>query len=231
MTFSIISRTHSRTARCETLSLKIGLHRICGSDLILAQRPDIVFQQGETLWQIQVLGGETNDAFSTVLDELETLPLNTGDVKLERLAKESLTADELIAAARAISSERFFSLRVLSPAAFKQSGRYTVLPEKELILRSLMNKWNHVFPSYPMEDEDAFRMLLEGIRICDYNLHTTRYLLKDNRIPGFIGSLRIDTHLSAPLLEIWKILISFSEYSGIGIKTALGMGGVKLLST
>ena len=74
-------------------------------------------------------------------------------------------------------------------------------------------------------------MLLEGIRICDYNLHTTRYLLKDNRIPGFIGSLRIDTHLSAPLLEIWKILISFSEYSGIGIKTALGMGGVKLLST
>ena len=71
-------------------------------------------------------------------------------------------------------------------------------------------------------------MLCNGIRISDYNLRTTRFQLKENKIPGFIGNMRIDAHLSAPLLDIWKILITFSEYSGIGIKTALGMGGVKL---
>ena len=94
-----------------------------------------------------------------------------------------------------------------------------------------MNKWNVSFPSYPLEDEDAFRMLSEGIRVSDYNLHTTRFALKDTKIPGFIGSLRFDTHLSPSLLDICKILLAFSEYSGVGIKTALGMGGVKFLST
>ena len=30
-------------------------------------------------------------------------------------------------------------------------------------------------------------------------------------------------------MALWRLLIVFSELSGIGIKTALGMGGVKLL--
>jgi len=127
-----------------------------------------------------------------------------------------------------MEADRFFTLRILSPTAFKQSGRYTVLPDKELMLQSLLNKWNLSFPSYPLEDEDAFRMLSDGIRVSDYNLRTTRFILKDTRIPGFIGNVRFDTHLSPPLLDICKILFTFSEYSGIGIKTALGMGGIQI---
>ena len=188
-----------------------------------------LYREGaETFWRINLLGLTSEEAFSPVLDGLKTLPLNIGDVSLELVNRVSYTAEELINTARSIEASRFFSLRILSPAAFKQSGRYTVLPDKALILQSLLNKWNVVFPSVPLEDEDAARMLLDGLRISDYDLHTTRFLLKDNKIPGFIGTIRFDTHLSAPMLEIWKILISFSEYSGIGIKTALGMGGMKL---
>ena len=186
-------------------------------------------EQAEPLWRIHLLNEETCSVFSTVLDSLRTLQLHAGEIRLELLEKETLTADELIQNARAIETARFCSLRFLSPTAFKQSGRYTVLPEKELILQSLLKKWNTVFPSFPLEDEDAFRMLSDGLRICDYNLHTTRFILKDNKIPGFIGSMRFDAHLSEPLMDLWKILAVFSEYSGIGIKTALGMGGVRLL--
>lgn len=167
------------------------------------------------------------NAFSSILNNLKSIPLKSGEIGLELIRKENNSAEDLISAARAIESDRFFSLRFLSPTAFKQSGSYTVLPDKDLILQSLLKKWNCVFPSYPLEDEDAFRLLLEGIRISDYNLRTTRFQLKDNKIPGFVGNMRFDTHLSAPLLDIWKILIAFSECSGIGIKTALGMGGVK----
>ena len=184
----------------------------------------------ETLWQIHLLDQASYDVFSDVLSELKVLPLNSGEIELKLLEKDSFSAEELIKTARAIESDRFFSLRFVSPTAFKQSGRYTVLPEKELILQSLLKKWNAAFPLYPLEDEDAFHMLTEGIRISDYNLRTTRFVLKDNRIPGFIGTISFDTHLSAPLLDVWRILVAFSEYSGIGIKTALGMGGVKLYS-
>ena len=183
--------------------------------------------RGQSFWRIQLLNELANDGFSATLQELNTLPVNTGDVHLKLLEDKSFAADELIKKAREIESDRFFSLRFLSPTAFKQSGRYAVLPDKELILQSLMNKWNVSFPSYPLEDEDAFRMLLDGIRVSDYNLRTTRFALKDTKIPGFIGNLRFDTRLSSPLFDICKILLTFSEYSGVGIKTALGMGGVK----
>ena len=184
-------------------------------------------ENGETYWRISLLDRPTDELLSPILGELKTLSLHAGDVSLERKESRSICAEELIAAARAIETERFSSLRFLSPAAFKQNGGYVVLPNVSLILQSLMNKWNTVFPEIPLEDEDAFRMLSEGIKISDYNLRTTRFLLKDNRIPGFVGSLRLDARLAPPLMELWKILLVFSKYSGVGIKTALGMGGVK----
>jgi len=186
-------------------------------------------EKSETLWQMNLLDQDMESVFSSILDELKTLPLNTGEISLELQGKTSVTAEELIKNARALEADRFFAFRFLSPTAFKQNGKYTVLPEKELILQSLLKKWNSVFPSYPLEDEDAFHMLSDGLRISDYNLHTTRFFLKDNKIPGFVGNMSIDARLSTPILDIWRILVVFSEYSGIGIKTALGMGGVKLL--
>ena len=187
-------------------------------------------KNGEMFWQIHLLDPTADNLFSAVLDDLTVLPLHSGEVGLDRQEKETLTAEDLMKAARNIQAERFFSLRFLSPVAFRRGGRYTVLPEKDLILQSLQKKWNGTFPACPLDDEDAFRLLAEGIQITDYHLRTTRFSLKDNRIPGFIGNLCVETRLSAPILEIWKLLIAFSEYSGLGIKTALGMGGVKLCS-
>ena len=188
----------------------------------------IYSETGESFWRVQLLDDAAAGGFAPVLKELNALPLNTGAVGLELLEEKSLSAEQLIAAARERESRRYYSLRFLSPTAFRQNGRYTVLPEKELILQSLLTKWNISFPSYPLEDEDALRMLAEGLRVSDYNLRTIRFPLKEMKIPGFVGSLCFDTHLSPPLLELWKMLFTFSEYAGVGIKTALGMGGVAL---
>lgn len=187
-------------------------------------------ENAETLWKINLLDQSATDAFSPVLDNLRSLPLNSGEINLKLTEKSSFAVEDLIASARAIESDRSFSFRVLSPTAFKQRGRYTVFPGTDLILQSLLNKWNTVFQSYPLDDEEAVRMISEGLRLADYDLRTTRFSMKDNRIPGFIGTMRIEARLSAPLMEIWKTLIEFSQYSGIGIKTALGMGGIKLMT-
>ena len=185
-------------------------------------------EDGETFWQIHLLDQIADETVSPVLDELNAMPLHTGELELERTQRERFPAEELIQAAGRMEAERFFSLRFLSPVAFKRAGRYVVLPDKELLLQSVINKWNAAFPHYPLEDQDALRMLAEGVSISDYRLRTTRFSMKDNRIPGFIGEITFDARLSAPIMELWKMLLFFSGYSGVGIKTALGMGGVKL---
>lgn len=69
-----------------------------------------------------------------------------------------------------------------------------------------------------------------GVHIVDYRLHTSRYHIKNTKIPGFSGIVTLESRLPAPLEEIWKLLVRFAPYCGIGIKTTLGMGGVSLLS-
>ena len=52
--------------------------------------------------------------------------------------------------------------------------------------------------------------------------------MKGTVIPGFQGYIDITPKLSVPLMEIFKLLMIFSNYSGVGIKTSLGMGNVKV---
>lgn len=182
----------------------------------------------KNIWQISVLGDSAVEAACPVLDELTSLDLNIGTVYLSRLEKRTFTAEEFILNARLTPVGRWTTLLVLSPAAFKQSGRYTILPQERLILQSLLNKWNLFFPDYPLDDEDAIKMLEDGMHISDYSLRSGRFPLKDHKIPGFLGSVTVEMRVSAPIMELWNLLVHFAEFSGVGIKTALGMGGIAL---
>ena len=185
-------------------------------------------EAGTTFWRVNLLDQSAEEAASPVLDGLRSIPLHTGAQELELLECARTSAEDLMRQARELASQRYITLRFLTPTAFRQAGNYVVLPEKDLILQSLINKWNAAFPNYPMEDSDALQMLSDGLRVSDYRLRTGRFLIKDCRIPGFFGSLNLDTRFSPPILELWKLLLVFAERSGIGIKTALGMGGVKI---
>ncbi len=118
------------------------------------------------------------------------------------------------------------TLEMLSPASFKQSGRYVIYPQERLILQSLIAKWNLTYPLYPLEDEDALGLMEAGLHIVDYRLRTTRYSIKGTKIPGFVGSVTLESRLPEPMEQIWKLLVLFAPFCGLGIKTTLGMGGV-----
>ena len=72
--------------------------------------------------------------------------------------------------------------------------------------------------------------ILRGVYITDYKLQTLRHSLKQTRIPSFIGKVVLDVRLPAPLAEVFRTLYCFAPYAGMGIKTALGMGGVQIAS-
>lgn len=71
-------------------------------------------------------------------------------------------------------------------------------------------------------------MLESGIYIRDYTLKTVRYHLKNVYIPAFVGKVTLDSRLPVPLAELWRAILLWADYSGIGIKTALGMGGANV---
>jgi len=184
-------------------------------------------ERGTPIWHISLLDDQACELFSPVLDTVQEMDLHRGVVTVTGRNLTALDYRDL-ATAGTESNARAAVFRLLTPTSFKQNGRYVSFPQERLILQSLLNRWNNFCPEYPILDEDAIRMLEQGLRFGDYSLRSQRYPLKDTTIPGFMGELSVVSRLPAPMQELWNMLLQFAPYSGIGIKTALGMGGVRI---
>lgn len=121
-------------------------------------------------------------------------------------------------------------LQFHTAAAFKQRNQYQNLPNTQLIFQSLSRKWNEAFPTARIEDEDGegIKTLAEGVYFKDYTLKQEKYPLKNQEISGFVGELELGFRLTGFHLTLSKVLLEFGHYSGVGIKTSLGMGGCRL---
>jgi len=181
-------------------------------------------------WVVNLMTDEMVEIFSPVLNALSVIALRSGTL----LATAGSTVEvpnfqHLLKYSESLSNVQLFPIHFLTPTTFKQDKRYVIFPQESLILQSLISRWNVSFPEAAMDDEDAFQALLRGIHIVDYNLHTTRYPMKQVRLPAFQGRISIETRLPAPMMALWTTLYSFAPYAGIGVKTTLGMGGVSMM--
>lgn len=62
-----------------------------------------------------------------------------------------------------------------------------------------------------------------------YDLKSTTFSLEGVKIPSFIGKITIKITGTQTMANFAHMLFEFGEYAGVGIKTALGMGYVKML--
>ena len=177
------------------------------------------------LWTVNILLDKIAEILCPILDGLDQVLIEQQVFFISHKKSQEIAMEALLT--HGITANRV-TVYFCAPTAFKQSGRYTIFPQERLILQSLMLRWNETFPACPLQDNDAFDALLAGIHIVDYRLQSTRFLLKNVRIPGFVGSCVLEAKLAPPLLELWNALLSFANFAGIGIKTGIGMGGVQI---
>lgn len=183
---------------------------------------------GAPRWSVTLLGEEAEGIVGPVLERGEPFVLRKDGVVLtpapagrDRIAD----ADELFRR----GGGRFHRLEFCTPAAFKSRGQYLNLPTPRLILQSLMKKWNGCFPDCPIVDEDGCGMdaMAGGLTFRDFSLRSAAYALKGRPVPGFRGTLMVENTLSGFHRELAGTLLVFSGFAGVGIKTTLGMGGVR----
>lgn len=180
------------------------------------------------IWTVNLFGEEAATLFGSVLDRADRILLHTDALSvLEQQFQTVPKPEEFLRQGQEISSRRAM-IQFVSPTAFKQAGRYAIFPQEDLLLQSLIMKWNKIFPTYPLEDVDMLAEMKKGLHIVDYSLRTDRFSLKNTAIPSFYGKIFVEAKLPIVLQEIWNALLCLAPYSGIGIKTTLGMGGVKV---
>lgn len=118
-------------------------------------------------------------------------------------------------------------LSFISPTAFKSNGRYVFMPSLEFIYGSIMRKFDATSDNVCLFDEDTLEQICKESYIQDYRLRSTRFSVDGAKVQSFVGNIVINIKHNRTMAAFINMLLTFAEYSGIGIKTSLGMGAVK----
>lgn len=186
-------------------------------------------EKDQMTWILDLFGSAQE--LAALVQGLRSVSLEAVPFPLEVLhciVSEPIAAAELLVQSAEIRDAQQVKMVFETPCSFKVAGQYALFPSAELIAQSLFTRWNALMPDCVMNDGEALGLLCNGLKLRDYRLSSRRYRLKGQYIPGFVGEVRLSARLAAPMMELWKLLLAFAPYSGVGIKTALGMGAVKI---
>lgn len=186
--------------------------------------------KGNAEWRICCLNRECSHYFAEALmDDSNSIYLKKKNYVFNVLSKSvnTMSYDALINSA--YSSKHFPLVRVkfLSPTSFKSAGRYVIIPNMNMIFGSIIKKFDTFSEKYKVYDEDAFDYMINNIAVVSYNMRSTVFHVESVRIPSFIGQFTLKNGGTKQMWGLLNLLLSFGEYSGVGVKTSLGMGAMK----
>lgn len=119
------------------------------------------------------------------------------------------------------------TLRFTSPTAFKRTGGGIVAkPDAGLIFGSLLQRWN-AFSPHPLPRN--YRELFAEQIAVERETFNREYIRgkKHHEISGFTGTLHFrPLHMDADARRALYALARFAPFSGVGIKTTIGMGQI-----
>jgi len=121
---------------------------------------------------------------------------------------------------------RTIELTFLTPTSFHSGGKDVPLPLPELVFGSLLERWNAYAPFTLSPGVRDFAR--ECVGIAHYDLKAWVVNVAGGRHAGFVGRcgyrvLRYDPYWTRALC----LLADFAFYSGVGIKTGMGMGACR----
>jgi CRISPR-associated endoribonuclease Cas6 len=117
------------------------------------------------------------------------------------------------------------TLEFVSPTCFRSSGQQLLFPEPVLVFGSLIDKWNF-FSDIPLPKPG-----LSLINVTKYDLKTTMVQFNNYNLIGFKGTCTFTLSSDTQEVVRWAIntLASFAAVVGVGYKTTMGMGQVRLV--
>ncbi|MDR0838923.1 MAG: CRISPR system precrRNA processing endoribonuclease RAMP protein Cas6 [Oscillospiraceae bacterium] len=167
----------------------------------------------------------------------EALPLYNAALNTRRYAVtginggidvlDTVTYDDMPLSDLRGSAPKQFKLLLASPATYKHENTYSNIFALAPLFFSVADKLRLFFGVDISNAE--ITALCETLKFVQYNFRSDTYAVKrGNVIPAFSGEFALAPRGTDAQTEKLMLLLRFAEYSGVGAKTALGMGGVLL---
>jgi CRISPR-associated endoribonuclease Cas6 len=183
------------------------------------------------VWRISTLNKE---AKSQIIDKLQSITQVhlkhnnvTLNVKSNKIIKEISYKDLANEYMQQSNPAKKCSIRFITPTTFKTQGDYIIFPNISNIYYSLLTKWNNFSKEVTLEDKETQNHLINYTKMIGYKLRSTKFQMENVKINSFIGESCYLIKGPLTLVSIANLLFAFAEFSGVGAKTSVGMGGVQ----
>jgi len=189
-------------------------------------------EDGAVFWVISCANEESRNRIITIMMSQEKVFLEkiNAEIGLGERSYSELSYDSLSALFYGEPLPRFIDLRIVTPMSFKSEGEYCFFPDIRKMYKSLMNKYDAAMKdsSSTVFDLSALNELCETTKITRYNLRSRTFPVEGVSIPSFSGTLSLRISGSKSMINFAHMLFRFGEYSGVGIKTSIGMGAIRI---
>lgn len=186
-------------------------------------------------WEINLLTKEAIDEIGKVIlnerfNAFKIKSLDDMEVMIDEKKTEVRTKDNLADTFYRGESKQNLHIKFDSSTAFKQAGEYVFHPDIRLIFQNILMRYHFLYEEEKEIEEEILDEIIKAIKITSYNVQSSYYPIHRSRIPAFRGEIKIRIEGNDTIKNYILMLLKFAEYSGVGIKTSLGMGSIRLLN-
>ncbi len=119
------------------------------------------------------------------------------------------------------------SYQFITSTGFKNNNSYVIFPTPQLIFNSLLRKWNTFAGKEILTQRGLSYDLAMQVYVKNYSLALVPFHLEGKAIPAFKGKYDLGISQKTMAKNIIYLLSKYASYSGIGIKTSIGMGATR----
>lgn len=188
----------------------------------------IITDDDKVIWTLNTLNKEAKENIGDIMKKKESIYFRYKDktLKIKSFEEKNMDYRDLVKNYYLKDGKRYLKIRFLTPTSFKQDGRYVIFPSIRLIFQSLMMKFDNACTDMEVFTNEVLEGFEKYTGISKYKLRSTFFHLEGVKIPAFIGEVTINMKGPTELVNLANMLLAFGTYSGVGIKTGIGMGGV-----
>lgn len=185
------------------------------------------------LLELVTLDEYAEKVFDVILltDSLNEIILgNNAEIHLKILAKDvvELPQEKLTELFYSAQPKREIEIEFLTATSFKAHGSFVFMPDVLLMFQNLMLRYTMIFENNTSVDKELLQEIIDKTKIVSFSIRSSYFPIHGRYIPGFIGKVKLRCNGSKTLINYVNMLLRFAEYSGVGIKTSMGMGAVRI---
>ena len=168
---------------------------------------------------------------SYVLTNNDTLHID--NIPLRKLKKPRVNEKDFVSYRSLIEKGESlppkYCIDFLTPTLFKRGQGYAPFPQPDLVLRSLIRKWQRfsdIKIDINLTNAMNNELFVTGLKIKTVKVNLSSF----GWVAGFTGRVYFRILSEDPKVRKWiSALFLYSEFSGIGSKTTMGFGRVRLV--